>query len=75
MIPGDVRLVSAKDLFVIQATLTGESLPAEKDASGAADSTGPDARNLVFLGTSVVSGTAVAIAIAAATTRSATSTR
>src|SRR4029077_18139191 len=30
MIPGDVRLISAKDLFVIQATLTGESLPVEK---------------------------------------------
>ena len=30
MIPADVRLISAKDLFVIQATLTGESLPVEK---------------------------------------------
>ena len=28
--PGDVRLLSAKDLFVIQATLTGESMPVEK---------------------------------------------
>ena len=30
MIPGDVRLIAAKDLFIIQATLTGESLPVEK---------------------------------------------
>jgi len=30
MIPADVRLISAKDLFIIQATLTGESLPVEK---------------------------------------------
>lgn len=30
MIPGDVRLITAKDLFVIQATVTGESLPVEK---------------------------------------------
>ncbi len=30
MIPGDVRLLAAKDLFIIQATLTGESLPVEK---------------------------------------------
>ena len=30
MIPADVRLISAKDLFVIQATLTGELLPVEK---------------------------------------------
>ena len=66
MIPGDVRLLSAKDLFVIQATLTGESLPVEKS----------DARdlrpnlsiiehpNLCFLGTSVESGSAIAIILA-----------
>ena len=30
MIPADVRIISAKDLFVSQATLTGESLPVEK---------------------------------------------
>ncbi len=29
MIPGDVRVLSAKDLFIIQATLTGESLPSK----------------------------------------------
>lgn len=32
MIPGDVRVVQAKDLFVIQGSLTGESLPVEKFA-------------------------------------------
>ena len=30
MIPADVRLIAAKDLFLGQSTLTGESLPAEK---------------------------------------------
>src|SRR4029077_21009155 len=41
--------------------LTGESLPAEKDANAPAGATpGPDSPNLVFLGTSVVSGTATA---------------
>ncbi len=30
MIPGDVRIVQAKDLFVIQGSLTGESFPVEK---------------------------------------------
>jgi len=30
MIPADVRLLSAKDLFINQAALTGESLPVEK---------------------------------------------
>jgi Mg2+-importing ATPase len=66
MIPGDVRLISAKDLFVIQATLTGESLPVEKTEA-------PDTRekasaiersNLCFLGTSVESGAATAVIIA-----------
>jgi Mg2+-importing ATPase len=66
IIPADVRLIAAKDLFVIQATLTGESLPVEKTE-------GPDTRdkvsaiersNLCFLGTSVESGTATAVVIA-----------
>jgi Mg2+-importing ATPase len=39
-------------------------LPAEKEAGGAAASSTPDARNMVFLGTSVVSGTATALVIA-----------
>ena len=33
MIPGDVRIVQAKDLFVIQGSLTGESFPVEKFGS------------------------------------------
>jgi Mg2+-importing ATPase len=66
IIPADVRLIAAKDLFVIQATLTGESLPVEKTE-------GPDLRdkvsaiersNLCFLGTSVESGAATAVVIA-----------
>ena len=30
MIPGDVRLVAAKDLFIVQSSLTGESMPVSK---------------------------------------------
>ena len=42
MIPADVRLISAKDLFIIQATLTGESLPVGKDrGAGHAARRGP----------------------------------
>ena len=66
MIPGDVRLMAAKDLFIIQATLTGESLPVEK--SDVRDTrTGISAiehTNICFLGTSVESGAATAVIIA-----------
>src|SRR5258705_12231954 len=66
MIPGDVRLTAAKDLFVIQATLTGESLPVEKtDAPDTREKVSPIERtNLCFLGTSVESGSATAVIVA-----------
>jgi Mg2+-importing ATPase len=67
MVPGDVRLISAKDLFVIQATLTGESLPVEKhDAPDSRENVSSIERmNLCFLGTSVESGSARAVIVAA----------
>jgi P-type Mg2+ transporter len=60
LVPADGRLLEARDLFVQQAALTGESMPVEKEARpGASDSEArPDSPNFVFLGTSVVSGTA-----------------
>jgi len=66
MIPGDVRLVAAKDLFIIQATLTGESLPVEKtDARDSRTNVSAIERtNLCFLGTSVESGSAAAAIVA-----------
>jgi P-type Mg2+ transporter len=66
MIPGDVRLISAKDLFLIQATLTGESLPVEKtdDADPRADVSSIERTNICFLGTSVESGSALAVIVA-----------
>jgi Mg2+-importing ATPase len=66
LVPADARLVESRDLAVQQSMLTGESLPADKHAAVAdhADETGPDAPQLVFLGTSVVSGTGTAIAVA-----------
>jgi len=66
MIPADGRLLESRDLHVQQAALTGESLPVEKQAilesQIPADHIDiqPDAVNLVFLGTSVVSGLATA---------------
>jgi Mg2+-importing ATPase len=68
MIPGDVRIVKAKDLFVNQGSLTGESFPVEKSeaqADAADAATAPIAlRNVAFLGTSVESGTASAVVVA-----------
>ena len=66
MIPADLRILQARDLFVAQASLTGESLPVEK----VAHSRDPQQSNplecdtLCFMGTTVVSGTAQAMVIA-----------
>jgi len=67
MVPADARLLESRDLYVQQAALTGESLPAEKQARGDTVSTQPDAENMVFLGTSVVSGTARALIVTTGT--------
>ena len=66
MIPADVRLVTSKDLFVTQATLTGESLPVEKhDLPDTRENISPiELANVCFLGTSVESGAATAVVIA-----------
>jgi len=66
MIPADIRLLACKDLFVVQSSLTGESLPVEK-FSTPVESTNHsplELRNLCFLGTSVESGSATAVVIA-----------
>lgn len=65
MIPGDIRIVSCKDLFVIQNALTGESYPVEKsDARETQQVRGPlELRNIAFLGTSVESGSGTAIVV------------
>ena len=66
MIPADIRLLHAKDLFVSQATLTGESLPVEKFAeqTDSANKNPLELNNLCFMSTNVVSGTATAFVIA-----------
>jgi Mg2+-importing ATPase len=65
LVPADGKVFSARDLFVDQAALTGESFPAEKhpafDVEVKADAvkadTETDRTDLAFMGTSVVSGT------------------
>ncbi|ATA20360.1 Mg2+-importing ATPase [Gibbsiella quercinecans] len=64
MIPADLRLLTAKDLFISQAALTGESLPVEKSAAPRSLADDPlECQNLCFMGTNVVSGTALALVI------------
>jgi len=65
MLPADVRLLSAKDLFISQAAMTGESLPVEKFAEQRASaSANPlELENLAFMGTNVVSGSALAAVV------------
>ncbi len=66
MIPADCRVLAAKDLFVAQAAMTGESLPVEKYAvQRNSDVSNPfEFDNILFMGTNVVSGTASAIIVA-----------
>jgi Mg2+-importing ATPase len=62
MVPADLRLLSAKDLFVNQSTLTGESMPVEKFSGADAEAkTALDARSLCFMGSNIVSGSATAV--------------
>ena len=65
MIPADVRVIAAKDLFVTQSALTGESMPVEKFATPEtrADVTPLEFANLCFLGTSVESGAATVLVL------------
>ena len=66
MIPGDVRVVLAKDLFVVQGSLTGESFPVEKFVvERKTDTSAPlELTSIAFLGTSVGSGAATAVVVA-----------
>lgn len=64
MIPADVRILDAKDLFVSQASLTGESEPIEKTPNVSAERESvTDYTNIAFMGSNVVSGSATAVVV------------
>ena len=66
LIPADLRVITAKDFFVTQSALTGESMPVEKNA----DANQPAGRgpfeltNACFMGTNVLSGSARGVVLA-----------
>ncbi|MEG1560678.1 MAG: magnesium-translocating P-type ATPase [Clostridia bacterium] len=65
MIPADIRILSAKDIFVSQSALTGESEPVEKTSQLAREKSGTtEYKNLAFMGSNVISGSAKGIVIA-----------
>ncbi len=65
MVPADVLLISSKDLFVNQVTLTGEALPVDKHAVKAPNSVKNvlELQNVCFMGTNIESGTAIAVVV------------
>ncbi len=69
IVPADARLVRARDLFLGMSSLTGESLPVERVATAcpapAKDTrTAGDLGNIVLMGSTVVSGSGVAVVVA-----------
>jgi Mg2+-importing ATPase len=65
MIPADLRLLEAKDLFVNQSALTGESMPAEKHPQAFTNDGENtfDLPNLCFMGANVVSGYGIGLIV------------
>jgi len=66
MIPADIRVLQSKDLFVSQSMLTGEAIPVEKTENAVemvARQSPLELNNICFMGTNVVSGTAVAVVV------------
>lgn len=65
MIPADIRIIDAKDLFISQSSLTGESEPIEKTPklTDTEYDTVTEYNNIVFMGSNVVSGSAAGVVI------------
>lgn len=67
IIPADMRIIEAKDLFLSQSSLTGESIAIEKLSSSAKKTSYTNVferENLAFMGSTTISGSAVAVVVA-----------
>ncbi len=70
VVPADLRIFAARDLFVSQASLTGESEPVEKrprladGGAGVDDVALTDLADLAFMGSTVISGNARGVVVA-----------
>ena len=66
IIPADLRIIAARDLFVGQSALTGEAAPVEKRpfANDDGKTALTELENLAFLGTTAVSGTGIGVVVA-----------
>jgi Mg2+-importing ATPase len=68
MIPADIRIIESKDLFISQSSLTGESDAVEKTSDFAAYASNAQnvvtCNNLCFMGSNVVSGSAIGLVFA-----------
>jgi len=65
MVPADIRILSAKDLFISQSALTGESEPVEKQANlVATDGAMAEISNIAFMGSNIISGSGKGMVVA-----------
>ncbi|MBQ8994482.1 MAG: magnesium-translocating P-type ATPase [Oscillospiraceae bacterium] len=64
MVPADARVLTANDLFINESSLTGESEPAEKVASPLPEGSKGVLKNMVYMGSTVVSGSATCLVVA-----------
>lgn len=66
IVPADARVIAARDFFIDQSALTGESFPVEKNSAPLSFENIADTgkwNNYLFMGTSVTNGSATAIVV------------